>query len=291
MRVRAARDAPRGRGAVGVGRARATDAGALGADPTSAREHDRGDEGSGEQTVSSGTSDLRSDGTFDIHFTPAADERQNKHIQYSYAVRADLTDEGGETRSATRSFRLGFVAVDATITSDEGFIGQGQASKLTIRRHSLDGSPRAGEGRYELFALKEPKVTLPPADQARPEPQEESGATKRYQTPGDKQFPRWDRSRQAESILASFADGELRASGKLPSADDLTLSGVLVKLHESGQINRFAADHKAEAAKALPIISTAAPGLTRPLTLGGGSAGAPQPEGKGGGYRGPFAKA
>jgi len=84
---------------------------------------------------------------------------------------------------------------------------------------------------------------------------------------------------------------ELRASGKLPSADDLTLSGVLVKLHESGQINRFAADHKAEAAKALPIISTAAPGLTRPLTLGGGSAGAPRPEGKGGGYRGPFAKA
>lgn len=179
-----------------------------------------GDEGSGEQTVASGTSDLRSDGTFDIHFTPAADERQNKHIQYSYAVRADLTDEGGETRSATRSFRLGFVAVDATITSDEGFIGQGQASKLTIRRHSLDGSPRAGEGRYELFALKEPKVTLPPADQARPEPQEESGATKRYQTPGDKQFPRWDRSRQAESILASFADGELRASGKLSHGAD-----------------------------------------------------------------------
>lgn len=67
---------------------------------------------------------------------------------------------------------------------------------------------------------------------------------------------------------------ELRASGKLPSADDLTISGVLVKLHESGQINRFAADAKAEAAKALPIITTAAPGLTRPPTSGGGSPGA-----------------
>lgn len=67
---------------------------------------------------------------------------------------------------------------------------------------------------------------------------------------------------------------ELRASGKLPGADDLTLAGVLVKLHESGQINRFAADSKAEAAKAIPIITTAAPGLTRPPTYGGGSPGA-----------------
>lgn len=67
---------------------------------------------------------------------------------------------------------------------------------------------------------------------------------------------------------------ELRASGKLPGADELTLSGVLVKLHESGQINRFAADAKAEAAKAIPIITTAAPGLTRPPTSGGGSPGA-----------------
>lgn len=85
---------------------------------------------------------------------------------------------------------------------------------------------------------------------------------------------------------------ELRNSGKLPGADELTLSGVLVKLHESGQINRFAADSKAEAAKALPIITTAAPGLTRPPTSGGGSPGARQPEGgKGSGYRGPFSKA
>lgn len=67
---------------------------------------------------------------------------------------------------------------------------------------------------------------------------------------------------------------ELRNSGKLPGADELTLSGVLVKLHEQGAINRFAADPKAEAAKALPIITTAAPGLTRPPTSGGGSPGA-----------------
>lgn len=179
-----------------------------------------GDEGGSEQTVAAGVSDLRSDGTFDIQFTPAADERRGKHLQYSYAVSADLTDEGGETRSAKRSFRLGFVAVDATIASDEGFVQKGKASKLTIRRQTLDGSPRAGEGRYELFALKEPKETLTPAEQARPEPKDDDAAQKRYRTPGDKQFPRWDQSRQAESILATFADGEPKAAGKLTHGAD-----------------------------------------------------------------------
>ena len=37
------------------------------------------------------------------------------------------------------------------------------------------------------------------------------------QTPGDKLSPRWGIARQAESFLASFADGEVKAQGKLES--------------------------------------------------------------------------
>ncbi len=176
--------------------------------------------GSNEQTVGSGVAELRTDGSFDILFTPEADERKGKYLTYSYAVSADLTDEGGETRSAKRSFRLGFVAVEATIASEVGFIVKGNQDKLTIRRHSLDGIPRAGEGTYELFALKEPSQTLPPAEQARPTPPTDPSQPTRYRTPGDGQFPRWDRSRQSESILATFADGELKAQGKLSHGSD-----------------------------------------------------------------------
>jgi chromosome segregation ATPase len=60
---------------------------------------------------------------------------------------------------------------------------------------------------------------------------------------------------------------------KLPGADELTLRGVLDKLHQANEINRFAEDTATEAAKALPIITVKAPGLTRPPTAGGGSAG------------------
>ena len=49
-------------------------------------------------------------------FTPRADERKDaasSGLSYRYTLSVDVTDEGGETRSASRSFRLGFVSVEA----------------------------------------------------------------------------------------------------------------------------------------------------------------------------------
>ena len=39
---------------------------------------------------------------------------------------ADVTDEGGETRTATRAFRLGFVAVEATLDSPRASSAPGE---------------------------------------------------------------------------------------------------------------------------------------------------------------------
>src|SRR5207237_3889946 len=74
-----------------------------------------GGERSSTQTIATGSSPLGSDGKFKIQFTPAADEKAEgaQSISYRYQVSADLTDEGGETRSAERGFRLGFTTVDA----------------------------------------------------------------------------------------------------------------------------------------------------------------------------------
>lgn len=72
---------------------------------------------------------------------------------------------------------------------------------------------------------------------------------------------------------ASLVDA-LRA--KLPGADPLAIRGVLGELHKAGKANRFAEDTAAELAKVLPVITTEAPGLARPATVGGGSPGARQ---------------
>jgi len=177
------------------------------------------DGGSEEQTVATGVSELQPDGSFELSFLPLADERLGKAVTYSYAVAADLTDEGGETRSAKRSFRLGFSSVEAHISTDVGFVSEGQTATFSIRRANLDGAPQKGEGSYQLFALVQPKTTLPPAEQVRPAPPR-GAMPETFATPGDKLFPRWDRSRQAEATLASFADGEKKAAGKLEHGEN-----------------------------------------------------------------------
>ncbi len=63
---------------------------------------------------------------------------------------------------------------------------------------------------------------------------------------------------------------------KLPGADPIAIRGVLGELAKAGKVNRFPEDPAAELAKALPIITEAAPSLTRPPTNGGGTPGARQ---------------
>src|SRR6266542_2592830 len=96
-----------------------------------------------------GVADLKPDGTFEVVFAPAVDERLGKGSRdrtYTYRVEADASDEGGETRSASRSFRLGFVSVEARVDAPPGFLLESRQGRLRIVRTSLDGVPRQGTG-------------------------------------------------------------------------------------------------------------------------------------------------
>lgn len=88
------------------------------------------------------------------------------------------------------------------------------------------------------------------------------------------------RAKQADELKVQV-DGYINAGreaklvealqGKLPGGDALTIRGVVIGLHEQGKINRFAEDTAAAVEAALPIITAASPGLTRPPTGAGGS--------------------
>ncbi|MFP2902605.1 MG2 domain-containing protein, partial [Corallococcus sp. 4LFB] len=152
------------------------------------------------ELVASGTASVGEDGGFTVAFTPEADERLAKAqgMSWRYRVEADLTDEGGETRSASRSFRLGFVSVEGRVESDVGFVREDFPSEVRLIRANLDGAPQAGPGRWRLVALKAPARPLMPSEvpveAPRPldadarEPKEVSP------TPGDALKPRWDAS-------------------------------------------------------------------------------------------------
>ncbi len=164
------------------------------------------------QIVATGTAALADDGTFRITFTPEADEkRASSGVTFRYQVTADVTDDGGETRSATRSARLGFVAVEADIRPDAAFLLSGQPASVKIARTDLDGAPREGKGSWRLFALEQPKEAVLPADEPPPEAPERPTVS----TPGDRLRARWETSLSPVATMARWKDGIQRASGSL----------------------------------------------------------------------------
>ena len=171
------------------------------------------------QTVAYGSAALDDDGQFGFSFTPEADESLGKQISYRYRVSAEVTDEGGETRTAERSFRLGLVAVEARIESPVAFLRAGRAAELSVQRSDLDGNPAAGRGRWSLFALEQPARTRLPAEQPivrRPGAADEAG----YRSAGDQLRPRWAPDYRPQSVLRGWADGRRLGRGKLIHGED-----------------------------------------------------------------------
>lgn len=165
------------------------------------------------ELVASGTATVGEDGGFTVAFTPEADERlaKTQGMSWRYRVEADLTDEGGETRSASRSFRLGFVSVEGRVESDAGFVREDLPSEMRLVRSNLDGAPQAGPGRWRLIALKAPGRPLMPSEAPvevpRPLEAEAQERKEKSPTPGDALRARWDTNFDVEQTLRRWDDG------------------------------------------------------------------------------------
>ncbi len=149
-------------------------------------------------------------------FTPEVDERTgvSKDVTYRYVLYADVTDEGGETRSASKGFRLGFVSVEARIDSDAAFMLADTAGKATIMRTDLNGAPRPGKGTWRLVSLVQPAKALLPSQQPVPKAKEGAkGGQEEFQTPGDRETPRWAASYRPEQVLRAWEAGAEKAKG------------------------------------------------------------------------------
>ncbi len=178
------------------------------------------------ETVASGTGEMSSDGTFRLRFTPEADEREaGSGITYRFRLAADVTEPGGETRSAERVFNMGFVAVTAALEPARRFFEAGSAAGFSIRRADLDGTPRPGAGSWRLVALEQPEKARLPAEQplqalpALPAPPVSDSSTdtdeRRFETEGDRMRPRWESGYDPRRVLRSWADGAEVASGQV----------------------------------------------------------------------------
>jgi hypothetical protein len=168
--------------------------------------------------IAQGQTALDADGTFRIRFTrrpTSASERTPPAVTYRYEAVAEATDEGGETRSDTRSFRLGFVSVEASVALATEFFRESVPGELTITRSDLDGVPRPGKGAWRLTEIVQPPKTLLPAEMPAPASREGEGDHDPYATPGDRLRPRWDSSFDLGAALRGWPDGRERAHGEV----------------------------------------------------------------------------
>ncbi len=184
---------------------------------------------SSEETVATGTATPDADGRFTITFTPDPGDpkgRDVRQLTYRYSVTADVTDDGGETRTAERSFRLGWVAIEAEITPKSPLLTVGKPGVFTVQRRDLDGIGRAGEGTWRLYSLKQPAATLTPADL----PPSQEPAQGSFATEGDRLRSRAEPGYDPKAMIAKWEDGPQVASGTLRHGQDgeaeLTLPGL-----------------------------------------------------------------
>jgi uncharacterized protein YfaS (alpha-2-macroglobulin family) len=222
------------------------------------------------QIVAAGTATVDDKGAFEVAFTPEADEREKggEGVSYRFVVTADVTDEGGETRSADRSLRLGFVAVEASIEPEAAFFLRGEPAKVTLRRTDLDGTPRAGDATWRLLRLRQPEATRLPADQP---PAWDPRQRDRYQTPGDALRARWDTDVTPEGVLHGWPDGEEVGRGAARHGEkglaQITLPGVPAGAYRLRYATRDAFGATYETERDLIVVEPRATPLAVPAIL------------------------
>ncbi|MFL5784941.1 MAG: MG2 domain-containing protein, partial [Bacteriovoracaceae bacterium] len=164
--------------------------------------------------VATGMTALKDDGSFEFKFRPTADEdvENAKDIRYNYQVKVDVTDEGGETRSADLSNVIGLTAVTASLTPVDNFFLADKKVEIQIVRSDLNGRPLAGKGKWKLLRVKVPSKTLAPSDI--PAPKELQTLTgDKLILPDDMKQPRWAPDYRYELYLRQWEEGEVVASG------------------------------------------------------------------------------
>ena len=124
------------------------------------------------QEIAHGTVKTATDGAFKVEFLARPDRSisPTNEPTFQFTVHADVTDPSGETRSADRSVRVGYTALEASVDAESWQLA-GTPVKMAIRTTTLDGEGQQAEGKLKVHRLKEPaSVVRPPLAGGSPVP-------------------------------------------------------------------------------------------------------------------------
>ena len=112
--------------------------------------------------IANGTTTTAPDGSFSVAFPALPDESisPEDRPEYTYTVTVDVTDANGETRSDTRSVRLGYLKLKAEMEMPAQTDLAKPMMALQLFAQNLDGNPTPAEGQLTIEALASPPRAL-----------------------------------------------------------------------------------------------------------------------------------
>ena len=118
--------------------------------------------GSESQEIAHGTVTTELDGSFKIEFTARPDPKipVTDEPTFAFQINADVTDNTGETRSAEHEIRVGYTALEATLSASDWQTAQ-QPVEVSVSSRTLDGEPQVAEGRVLIYDLQAPPKVQP----------------------------------------------------------------------------------------------------------------------------------
>lgn len=170
------------------------------------------------ETIATGTTKVANDGSFKVEFVAKGDERErtnNPGIRYRFSIHADVTDDGGETRSGSKNFYLGFVSIDARISEKVNYFKEKEPIDFSVVLMNLDGKEKSGKGDWQIVKVIQPEKPFTPAelpsDAAR-------GPIRKHSLAGDHERPRWDTRYNVAEVVREWANGAIVTQGTLQHA-------------------------------------------------------------------------
>ncbi len=115
----------------------------------------------GSQAIAHGEALTASDGTFEVRFVakPDLSVPEKDEPVFEFQVHADVTDTAGETRSADRTVRAGYTALQAGLWAGT-WQTPDKPVELTVTTQTLDGQGESAEGAIHVYTLKQPDKVI-----------------------------------------------------------------------------------------------------------------------------------
>ena len=116
-----------------------------------------------EQEIASGEVQTDEQGKFVVEFParPDPDLDPDSKPVFTYAISVDVIDLSGETHSASKDLRLGYVGLEMALRVDD-LVNRAQPGELSLSTRNLDGSFVPTEGTLRVYRLDAPEVPLRP---------------------------------------------------------------------------------------------------------------------------------